>query len=233
MTKDNKKLLKYLGIMFLTVILTNKLPYDTYSIIEYIMRPIKFNKTVIFYSGIVPLVLFYIAIKGIFNLKKFEKNSKLLIFLIVVMLIIPAMKLILDYTRSGYHWFMRERLQAVDIVDGKLNLESANNNYTIKLKLELIDFSSGTTSNHFKIRIYLPKTLSEYTRKDFYEIEKDYVTHGGRRKIKIEENIVVQLDNHYDIRDLYNTQWYYEDVKYELYNEKEIVRITDHGLDMY
>ena len=62
MYKDNKNLLKYLGIVFIAVLLIYKLPHNSYSIIEYIIPPIRNNNSVIYLSGLVPLILFVVGI---------------------------------------------------------------------------------------------------------------------------------------------------------------------------
>lgn len=57
LSKDNKKLLKYLGILFILGLSAYKLPHDSYSIIQYIIRPIRYKNSTIYLSGIVPLDL--------------------------------------------------------------------------------------------------------------------------------------------------------------------------------
>lgn len=227
LSEDNKKLFKYLGIVFIAVLLTYKLPHDSYSIIQYIIRPIRYKNSVIYLSGIIPLVIFIIGIKGILSLERFEGKSKILIFLLIVMIIIPIMNWSLDFTRTNYHWLKRDGLKAVDIVDTDINLNGSNEELTINFKLELIDYSRS--QNEFKIRVYLPKTLSDYVGKEFYEFEKDYRTYGNRNILNIKEQIVVRLDNDYTRKNSFDSQWYWEDAEYQLYNKKEVIKIIEHG----
>jgi hypothetical protein len=228
LSKDNKRLLKYLGIIFLTVLLTYKLPHDSYSIIQYILRPIRYKNSTIYLSGIIPLVLFIIGIKGLFNLERFAHRSKILIFIVVTFIIIPVMKGTLDFTRTRYYELKGTGLRAVDIVDANANLTSSNKEIAISLKLELIDY--GKAGNEFKIRVHLPEKLSEYTGKEFYEFENNYVTHGNRNKIKIDEQIVIKSDNDNLYSTLSGSQWYLDEFEYELYNENEVIKIIDRGL---
>ncbi|MCM1992558.1 hypothetical protein [Oceanirhabdus seepicola] len=227
MSDDNKKLFKYLGIIFIGVLLTYKLPHDSYSISQYILSPIRYKNSVIYLSGIIPLVTFIIGIKGIFSLERFENKSKILIFLLIVMIIIPIMNWSLDFTRTNYHWLKRDGLKAVHIAQSDINLGHSNEELTINFKLELIDYSRSR--NEFKIKVYLPKSLSDYVGKEFYEFEKDYRTYGNRSTLNVTEQIVVKLDNDYTPNSLFKTQWYWEDVVYELYNKKEEIRIIEHG----
>lgn len=231
MRKDNKRLLKYLGIIFIAVLLTSKLPHDSYSIIQYIIRPIRYKNATIYISGIIALILYFIGIKGLTNLERFADKNKILIFIAVLVIIIPLMKWTLNFSRTNYHWLIDDGLKAVDIVDANINLAGSNNELTIILKLELIDYSRG--QNQFKIRAYLPPKLSEYTGKKFYEFENDYITYGNRNIMNIEEHIVVKLDNDLALRILDDTQWYWEDSEYELYNEQEVIKIIDHGLQLH
>lgn len=103
MSKDNRKLIQYLGIIFIVVLLTYNLPRDSYSIIQYIIPPIRVGESsVIFLSGLVPLALFIIGIKGLFKLERFTNTSKLLVFITVVLIVIPLMKWTLDFSRPYY-----------------------------------------------------------------------------------------------------------------------------------
>jgi hypothetical protein len=228
LSKDNKRLLKYLGIIFIAVLLTYKLPHDSYSIIQYIIRPIRYKNSTIYLSGIIPLILFIIGIKGLFKLERFAHRSKILIFIVVTFIIIPVMKSTLDFTRTSYYALKGTGLRAVDIVDANADLTSSNKELAIDLKLELIDY--GKRGNEFKIRVHLPEKLSEYTGKEFYEFEKNYVTHGNRNKIKIDEQIVIKSDNDNLYSTLSGSQWYLDEFEYELYNEKEVIKIIDRGL---
>jgi hypothetical protein len=226
LSEDNKKLLKYLGIIFLAVLLGYKLPHDTYSIIQYIIRPLKFKGGgAIYLSGVIPLVLFIIGIKGLLDLQRFVNQSRILVFIAVIAIIIPMMKGILDFSRTSYHRIKGDKLQAVDIVDGNISLEGSDSKLVIKLKLELKDYSKGP--NVFKVRVYLPKTLSKYTGKNTHQFEGGFVTFGNRSITSVEEKITVRIDKDYAVSSLFSSQWYMEDVKYELYNEKEVVKIMD------
>ncbi|AFS78725.1 hypothetical protein Curi_c17180 [Gottschalkia acidurici 9a] len=227
-SEDNKKLLKYLGIMFISVLITYKLPHDSYSIIEHIIMPIEYKDSVVYLSGIIPLVLLFISIKGIFNLKRAEGRNKLLLFLMIITVIMPMMKWSLDITRTGYYWIKKDSLRSVDIGDSKVSLSGSNDKLTMTLNLELIDY--GMTQNNFKIRVYLPKALKTYNNQDFYELENEYLTNGNRRKRTIREEIVLNLNDKNGMEKLFDSKWHWEDLKYELYNEDEVVEIIKRGL---
>jgi hypothetical protein len=231
MNKDNKRLLIYLGMIFGIVILNYKLPHDTYSIIQYIFSLIRNNRVSFNLSGIIIIIwaLFFIGLRGLFDLERFKERSRLLIFVVVIIIIMPIMKGILDFSRTSYHWIKGDGVQAVDIVDGMISLNGSNGEVKIAIKLQLKDY--GTKTNEFKVSVYLPKTLSKYTKKDLYQFEHVYVTHGEKNTIlNVEEQISVKLDNEEAKQNLFNEQWHYEDVTYELYNDKESVKLIDRGL---
>ena len=148
MSKENKELLKYLGILFLAVLLTYKLPHDSYAIIQYIIKPIKYKSAVFYFSGIIPLVLFIIGIKGLFNLERYAGKSKMLIFIVVVLIVLPTMRWALDFTRTSYHWLMKDGVKAVDIVDAdaRVILIDSDKELTMKVRMELIDYSVEGTN---------------------------------------------------------------------------------------
>lgn len=134
----------------------------------------------------------------------------------------------LEVSRTNYHWIKRDGLSAVDIKEANINLESYNDVLKLQVDLELINYSRGY--NEFKIRVYLPKTLSEYIGKEFYELEGYYGTAGNRSTLNINEEIVIKLDNPNMQEKVFDSKWYWEDNKYELYNENEVVEIIDHGI---
>jgi len=70
LSKDSKRLLKYLGLIFISALLTYKLPRDTYSIIQYLIKPIRFENSVLFLSGLFPLILLIVGIKGLLKMAR-------------------------------------------------------------------------------------------------------------------------------------------------------------------
>ncbi len=228
MSKDNKRFLKYLGIIFITVLLTYKLPQDSYSIIQYIIPPIRTKNSVIYLSGLVPLALFIVGIKGLFKLERFAEKSKLLVFITIIIIIIPLMQWTLDFSRTNYHWIKGDGLKAVDIEESNIGLNTSDNKIIMNVSLELKDYSRKN-HNKFKIRVYLPKSLSFYTDKKFYEFEHYYFIHGNRNITNIQEDIIFELNSN-KRNELFESTWFWEDVEYELYNNDEKVRIIQHGL---
>lgn len=227
LSKDNKDLLKYLGIIFIAVLLIYELPHDSYSIIQYILPPIRSNNSVIYLSGLVPLILFIIGINGLFKIERFEGKSRLLVFIAVIIIVIPLMRWTLDFSRTNYHWIKGDGLQAIDMVNSNISLNGSDTKTIIKINLELKDYSRK--ENKFKIRVYLPEGLNSYNDKEFYEFENDYFTHGNRNITNIEEEIVLQL-NREKKNELFESKWHREDVEYELYNDEETIKIIQHGL---
>ena len=227
MSKENKKALQYLGIIFIAVLLTYKLPHDSYSITQYIIPPIRGENSVTHLSGILPLVLFIIGIKGLLNLERFADKSRLLIFIAVVLVIIPGMKWTLDVSRTNYHWIKGDGLKAIDIDESDISLKRVNDEKIISITLKLKDY--GRKQNRFKIRVYLPKGIDAYIDEEFYDFERDYYTHGNRSASNIHEDIIIKLNNNYEAGELSDSQWYWEDVVYELYNDEEKIKIIRHG----
>lgn len=228
MRKENRKLLKYSGIIFITVLLTYRLPHDSYSIVQYMIPPIIRENTVIYLSGIVPLVLFIVGMKGLFNLEKFAGKSKLPIFMAVVLIFIPAMNGVLDFSRTNYHSIKGDGIKAVDIEESNMSINSTNDEIVISINLKLKDYSRK--DNKFKIRVYLPESISTYTGSEFYDLDNDYYTHGNRGIYNVQEEITIKSNINYEMSQLFDSRWYHEDMEYELYNSEESVKIIKHGL---
>lgn len=229
MSKDNKKLIKYLVNIYITVLTTYKLPHNSYSIIQYIIPPIRLGDNSILYLwGLIPLILFIIGIKGLFKIDRFKNENKLVLFLVVLLFLIPLMRWTLDFTRTNYHWIKGDGLKAVDIEESNIHLNSSEDEMVINITLELKDYSRK--HNNFKIRIFLPESLSDYTGKEFYDFESVYFTHGQRSITTIQEDIGIKLNDNHNEDLLFDSQWFWEDIEYELYNQEEKIRIMQHGL---
>lgn len=228
MSKDNKKLIMYLCILFITVLLAYKLPHDSYSVIHYIIRPIRFGNTVLYLTGLIPLILFFLSIRGIFRLERFAKRSRIGIFLFIIIIILPLMNGTIDFMRTNYHWLKKDGINSVDIKESDINLVSSNGSTKIIVKLELVDYSRS--SHQFNIRVYLPESLSNYAEREYYEFDNDYRIHGVHDKLNVEEEIVINAGSSAIDNKSLDTNWFWEETKYELYNEDEEVIIIDHGM---
>ena len=229
MGSDNKKLIWYLGIIFIAVLLTYKLPHNSNSIIQYIIPPIRVgSSSIIYLSGLVSLILFIIGISGLFKLERFRSTNKLLVIIIIVLFVIPSMNWILDVSRTNYHWIKDDGLAAIDIEESDISLSGTDDEMIININLELKDYSRK--QNNFKIRVYLPEGLSDYTDKEYYDFETYYYTHGGRSIFNIKEDIIIKLSNVHNEMQISESRWFWEDTVYELYNSKEKIKIIQHGL---
>jgi len=213
-------------MLLLSVLLSYKIPHDSYSVAQYIIKPIRNEGGGVFYpSSLIPLTIGLIGIIEFVNLERFANKSKILITLLALVIIIPLMKWSIDFTRTNYYWIRQDHLNAVDIEDPHISLSSINNKVTINMAFDLKDYSRS--KNEFKIRVYLPKSLSEFSGIKTYESEKSYLTYGNRNKLSVDESIVI--DSNKDINQIFDSKWYREDVIYELYNEDEVIRIIEHG----
>lgn len=227
-SKDNKALLKYLGILLLGVIITHRLPHDSYSIIQYIIRPIRFDNSVLYLSGIIPLVLFIISISGIFRIKKYENKGKIGIILLIFIVVMPLMNWFVDSMMGNYHWLKNDGLNTIEIEVADCNIVTEDNTVKINIDLDLIDY--GRNQNEFSIRVFLPETLVEYLGKEYYEFDESYRTYGNRNKLVIKKQITINIDDNELIEEIFDSKYYYDDMKYELYNKEESVVNIEHGM---
>ncbi|WHH60333.1 hypothetical protein [Petroclostridium sp. X23] len=229
MSKDNKGLLKYLGSIFFGVLLTQRLPHDSYSIIQYIIRPIRLGNGVIYLSGLIPLILFIIGIRGLFKLERFASKNKILIFLILITIVLPIMRNSLNTVRSTYYWLLKDNLETIDLVDAKVSLaHSDKEEVTIKVSLELINYSKN--ENEFRIRMHLPEAWKTYFGADYFEFDEEYTAHGHSNVTNITKEMTVQLVDGYNQQNIRHSQWYWETFRYEIYDDEDTVWIVDHGI---
>ena len=155
MGKNLKEAFIYLGIIFISVILVYKLPQDSYSMIQYIIKPIRFENSVLNLSGLFPLIMLFIGIRGLCRLEWFADKSKLLITIIVLILVMPAMRGTLDIAKTIYLSNLSNEMRSIDFKDIDIKISSiTDNDVTLNIKLELIDYREDMSD--FQIRMYLP-----------------------------------------------------------------------------
>lgn len=134
----------------------------------------------------------------------------------------------IDFMRINYHWLKQDGLNSVEIKEADIHLESSDGTTKIKIKLELVDYSRSL--HQFKIRVYLPKSLSKYAGIEYYDFGNNYSIHGRHDKLNVEEEIVINFGDSTIQNKMLESDWYWEDTKYELYNDDEEVVIIDRGI---
>ncbi len=224
MKLDTRKLFLYIVGIFLTVLITKPLPHTSYSLIEYIIRPFRFNNSTVNLSGFIPLLIFIFCIRGIYQLDKF-KNNKFITLLVIVIALIPIMNRTIDITRRGYHYIRRDGLNSVDFEKSNISFVGNDNIITLNVNIVIKDYGRG--NKDFKVRVYLPKTLSEPLNLRYYELDNSYTTYGGNNRLVVKEEIILPSDSS-TINNLIHTNWYQEKVVYELYNENQSIKIIDY-----
>lgn len=226
--EQRKKLFIYIGLIFITQLLTYPLPHDSYSIIQYLIPNIKFeNGTVIYISGIIPLILLIIATTGLSRLERFRNKSKIVIFILMFMILPPIITWSIDLTRQGYHYVVDDKLNAIDITESRISLSSFNDDLSMRVDLKLKNY--GRSESKFNIRVYVPESISAQTNKEFYDLEFPYFSEDYAHEFTIQEDIPLLSIEDANDKLGYSTNWYRDDVVYELYNSKEKVQIIRHG----
>lgn len=229
MTKDYKQLLKYLGLILISVLLTYKLPRDNYSIMQYLIKPIRFENSVLSISAILPLVLFIIGVKGLFKTEPLADKSKVAIFIIVLLLVIPLMKASLDVAKMAYFVVSKNELRSIDIKDSNISFaDIKGNEATLNLRLSLTDY--GKNDTNFKVRLYLPESLKNYFQADFLDFDESYKTNGNRSVFSIDKKITLQFANGTSVEKIMDTHWHWETFKYQLYNDEDSTELIYHGV---
>lgn len=228
MKRDTKRMFLYLGIIFVSLVFTYKLPHDSYSISQYIVPPIRISDgSSLYLSGIIPLILVIFGICGVLSLERYANRNKIFLLIIILVIIIPFMNWLLEFGRTNYHWIRKDGLNAVDIKEPSFSFNAHQDKITFHVSLTLIDYSRN--KNQFNIRVYLPKYFNHALEKEYFELNNSYITYGYRTEIKVNEILLVPLSDISILQQLSNPRWNNDNMKYLLYNEYESVEIIDHG----
>lgn len=229
MKKNYTQILKYLGVIFISVLLTYKLPHDSYSIIQYTLKPIRLENSVIHLSGIIPLILFLIGLKGLFKVEWLAEKNKIFIFIIVILVVVPLMRNTLDIVKTTYYSVTNDKLSSINIKDANLRVsDMTDSEITINVKLTIIDY--GRDIKDFKVRMYLPEPMKTWFNSESLDFGESYRTFGNRNISSIEKKFTVKLEKSYSEEYLLNSKWSWETFTYQLYNEEDSTQLTYHGL---
>lgn len=231
LSMDNKALLKILAVLFFTVLLGYQLPHDSYSFIEYVIPPINLGSSTIYFSGLIPIIVVLVAINKLHKLERFADTNKFVMFLVLIFLVMPIMKSTLDVVKASYFWAVDDELYSVNYVDSSIqSINIIDDKVTLKVNLELIDY--GRSESEFTVRMHLPDSLNNALEKKYLEFGEWYYTAGNRSIVQIEREFLLQLARGKTAEDILNSRWYYEDLTYEIHNEKDSLIITYHGLTL-
>lgn len=227
MNTDTSGLLKSLFIIFIGVFLFYPLSHDSYSLIQYIIPPIRFEKSVLYLAGLFPLAMFYIGIKGLFKLKWF-KNRKVLITIMVIWLVIPGMRSTLDFAKSIYLSSLPGRLVAIDLVEANVRIGEITDKGA-KIKVDLVLLSCDSEIKDFKVKMHMPESLRAYFHGDDINFKESYRAAGRNHQISIREEKILKLADGITAHDVYKSRWYRETYYFDVYNENESLRLTYHS----
>jgi hypothetical protein len=227
MKKEDRKLLIYLGVIFLALVLHHPLPHDSYSILRYAVSPIQAGNSTIFLDGIITLILLLIGISGLLDNERLRRSLKSFRLLFILFILIPLMGLFIDFARISYHSIVRDGISSVNIIDSDITLTQINGSASVNIDLGLKNYS--VFAQKFSIRIYLPKSLSQYTGKAYYEFNTDYRIANCLDKMYVSGTFPIAGQNTEVPNRLPPGNWQYEDIKYELYNDERTVAIIRHG----
>ncbi|WP_143824668.1 hypothetical protein [Natranaerobius trueperi] len=187
------------------------------------------NNGVIYLSAVVVIILFIIAIKGLFNLERFKHTNKLLI-IIGAFLLISVMGSSIDIIRTSYYWVRANPLSSVDLEKANTEKRIDEKEVTLTLNLELIDY--GTSKQEFKIRMYFPEEWQVFFEKEYYDLERPpYFTYGHRNVNDIQEEISLKLAEGISVDDLVENSSDQMTFKYKLYDDESEVLIKDYSLE--
>ncbi|TCT17174.1 hypothetical protein EDC18_101472 [Natranaerovirga pectinivora] len=228
MNKESKKLLKSLGFIFIGLLLTTKLPYDSYSIIQYVIRPLTYNNTTLYLSGIVPFFLIIVGLTRLFEVEYFSQVNKIAIFLLMVIIIMPTMNSTINTVRASIFRVINDELKSLDLVESNLSINSGNASDSIHfiVKLKIIDYSNFPSN--FNIRMHIPKNLKPYFDTDYLEFDDSYQTYGNKQILTIHQRFTLPAERVYGRDNNFDNYWK-ESFELELYNENGSVILLHRG----
>lgn len=225
LSKETRQYLLYLGVLFLAVILNYKLPHQSITLIEYMIKPLQIGGYTLFIAKLFSFGILLYGIIGMVKLEGSRKRNRILVFFLIVIVYLPFMKWSLNFVRYSYYRIKQDTIASLDLNEPDILIQGNDHKATITLEFEVIDFGRG--NQPFRFRVILPKSIHEYTGMEVYESDINY--RSGIYPIKIQESFEVLFDDVMKMDQLYLSNWQQEDTIYEFYNETETVQIFDQG----
>ena len=214
MSKENKRFVIFIIILFLSVLLSYPIPHRSLSTIQFLIPAIRYGNSRIYISGIIVIILFLIGVTGAVSSKRFNKNK--ILFGIIITLIVPSVMIYtLDLTRASYHTIKNDTVHSVDISQSRVSINNLHNAVSFNITLELKNYNFRP--NTVKIRFYLPNTFSLYTKTRSIEFPESYIIRGLNETLSINESFKVDVTN--DNSEFFtDSNWTNENLRYELYD---------------
>lgn len=228
MNKDTKGLLKSLLIIFIGVLLLYPLPHDSYTLIQYIIPPIRFENSVLNLAALFPIVMIIMGIRGLFRLERYANKSKIMITIIVLLLVIPFMRSSLGIVKSIYLSNLPGELTALDLVEAKVSIGEITDTGA-KIKVDLVLLSCDNEIKEFKVKMHMPESLKPYFHANHINFKESYRALGRNNRINISEEKHLKLVDGVTVSDVLDSLWFWETYYFDLYNENESLRLIYHG----
>lgn len=225
MLKKNKRFITFMIIIFLSTLLSYPIPHRSISIIQYLIPPIRYNNASIYFSTIILIILYIIGVVGITSSGKYKRN--ILWSLLLVVFIFPnIIYWMLDITRSSYHTLKNDTVESIDILESHISLNRINEDVNLNINIDLKNYNFRP--NRFKIKVYLPNTLSFYIGITSFNFSDSYFISPLNNSLSISESFEVDIsDDTYDY--LSDSNWSNESVRYELYDENQTSTYIDYS----
>ncbi len=126
-----------------------------------------------------------------------------------------------DRVKMAYYTIVNDGLNAVDISDSHISFSTLNKDCNMHIRLKIINYSNK--GNKFNVRMHFSDSLKKLTGKEFYDLADFYHPIEGFQTFSFEKDIVVDPSYKEFMFEIFR-----EPVVYELYNDKESIRIIQH-----
>lgn len=226
MEKDVGRYLKAVAIVLVTAFCAMKLPHQDKSIFDLIVPTIKLSSgSMLYLVGLLPLVLLWWSYKEVVKSNYF-KSGKVVIFIVMFCILVPFTFKAVNIIKTPYY-LLSGGLKSIDVVESNYSFSNGPNYNTIDVDLTLKDY--GKEVKDLSVSFDLPKSLDKIIDKDPIVLPRKYIINKQQGNLHIQESIPFNFKKGFSEKDLFDTDYFYDDYKIILSKENEQLTILQRG----
>ncbi|QHI72527.1 hypothetical protein [Aminipila terrae] len=226
MEKDVGRYLKAVTIVLVTAFCAMKLPHLDKSIFDLMVPTIKLSPgSRLDLVGILPLVLLWWSYKEVVKSNYF-KSGKVVIFIVMFCILVPFTFKAMNAIKTPYY-LLSGGLKSIDVIESNYSFSNGPKDNTIKVDLTLKNY--GKEMRNLNVSMDLPKCLDKIIDKDSIVLPRKYAIYKGQGNFHIQESIPFNYKKGFSEKDLFDTDYFYDDYKIILSKENEKLTILQRG----
>ena len=223
----NREVVKYIGFLVLSILLMTKLPHGSLKMIEYLIPPIRFGHSMLELGGIIPIILFVVAVQGLLRQEFIKGRNKVAL----AILFLGSISLFTSSFRAVGSVYYRTINDIRSIVFENSDIyitEQTDEGVLVKVDLKVRDYSKK--GNVLTVVMHLPDSFEAAFGVKQLTFKEKFYTKGDGSVLKIDQEFKLLFKQEDSAENFEHSDWYFDTFKYELRSEERKNILTARGV---